>query len=61
MMWGPVRIPLANGYVDVYKDSARAWRWRRVSPNGRVIASSGEAFASRRNAIRAARKLVPPA
>jgi uncharacterized protein YegP (UPF0339 family) len=33
------------------------WRWRLLS-NGRIIADSGEAYASRNNAKRAAKRLM---
>lgn len=39
--------------LDVYEDSAGEWRWRVVAGNGRVIAASGESFASAWNAKRA--------
>jgi uncharacterized protein YegP (UPF0339 family) len=38
----------------IYKDSAGNYRWRLKSANGQTVASSGEAFASRANAVRAA-------
>lgn len=38
----------------IYPDDAGEWRWRLVAGNGRIIASSGEAFSSRWNAARAA-------
>jgi uncharacterized protein YegP (UPF0339 family) len=34
------------------------WRWRLKAANGRQVACSGEAFASRANAERAAMRLV---
>lgn len=37
----------------VYRDSSGRWRWRIVAGNGRKVASSGEAFASKSNALRA--------
>ncbi len=38
----------------IYQDAAGSWRWRLVASNGAKIASSGEAFDSRFNAVRAA-------
>lgn len=42
-------------YIAV--DRAGKYRWRIVAPNGEIVAASGESFASRGNAIRAARRL----
>lgn len=41
--------------IQVYSDVRGQWRWRFVSSNGQTTASSGESFASKRNAKRAAR------
>ena len=49
---------------EAYADTGGRWRWRSKAPNGRIAAVSGESFASRKNAIRAARKeasLIPGA
>jgi len=40
---------------EVYADSAGKYRWRLKANNGEKIASSGESFASRENARRAAK------
>ena len=47
--------------IHVYKgDGGRQrWRWRVVSSNGQIVASSGEAFFSKWNAKRAPRKTFP--
>lgn len=42
--------------MEVYPDKSGAWRWRVRAGNGKVTAISGESFASRGNAMRAARK-----
>lgn len=34
------------------------WRWRLKSPNGRIIADSGEGYSSKGNAMKAAQRLV---
>lgn len=39
---------------EVYPDASGSYRWRLVAANGTKIASSGESFASRENAKRAA-------
>lgn len=33
--------------VMVYKDVSGEWRWRRISPNGEIVASSGEGYHNR--------------
>jgi len=32
---------------EVYKDAAGKWRWRLVAPNGKIIATGGESYASK--------------
>ena len=39
---------------EIYADAGGSYRWRLVSSNGQTVASSGESFASKANAIRAA-------
>ena len=46
----PVRFVVFNG-EDGY-------RWHAKSGNNRIVATSGEAFASKRNAVRAAESFV---
>jgi len=43
---------------EVYEDVAGEWRWRLVHWNGNIIADSGEGYASRFNAERAARGVM---
>ena len=38
----------------IYADKADEFRWRLIASNGEPVASSGEAFASKANAKRAA-------
>ena len=45
--------------IQIYKGKGLRWRWRVVSSNGQVVAASGEAFFSKWNAKRAARKTFP--
>ena len=33
-----------TGKVQVYRDSAGEWRWRKVAANGEPIADSGEGY-----------------
>lgn len=44
--------------IEVYTDTAGAWRWRMRARNGRIVACSGECFCGRREAMRAARALA---
>lgn len=39
---------------QIYQDTARQWRWRYIARNGRIMADSGEGYASEYNARRAA-------
>jgi uncharacterized protein YegP (UPF0339 family) len=39
---------------EVYRDAAGEWRWRLKAANGRIVADSGEGYASDHNARRAA-------
>jgi uncharacterized protein YegP (UPF0339 family) len=43
--------------LTVYMDKARLYRWRIKHRNGKTMADSGEGYATRSNAIRAARKM----
>jgi uncharacterized protein YegP (UPF0339 family) len=39
---------------EIYQDSGGNYRWRLIASNGQNVASSGESFASKANATRAA-------
>ncbi len=39
---------------EIYRDNRGEYRWRLRAPNGLVIADSGEGYATRSNAKRAA-------
>ena len=39
---------------ELYRDAANQWRWRLKAANGRIVADSGEGYASEFNARRAA-------
>ena len=43
-----------NMNFEVYADAAGKYRWRLKGGNGQIVASSGESFASKSNAERAA-------
>jgi uncharacterized protein YegP (UPF0339 family) len=42
---------------EIYKDKAGKFRWRLRSPNGQIVASGGEAFASKPSAKKAAERV----
>ena len=44
--------------LEFYKDRRGLWRWRLVSANGRIMADSGEGYASKGNARRGWERLV---
>lgn len=49
---------------EVYKDRGGYWRWKLIANNGKLIADSGEGYASEYNAVRAAartKELAPQA
>jgi uncharacterized protein YegP (UPF0339 family) len=37
------------------------WSWRLIAPNRRIIATAGEGYASKWNALRAVRRISPAA
>ncbi|MGH9281638.1 MAG: YegP family protein [Acidimicrobiales bacterium] len=43
--------------TEVYQDDAGGWRWRRLAPNGEIIATSGEAYTREHDAWRAAHRV----
>ena len=45
---------MAAAKFEIYMDAAGAYRWRLKAANGEKVASSGESFASKDNAKRAA-------
>jgi uncharacterized protein YegP (UPF0339 family) len=47
------RMATRKRYGEVFRDEAGKWRWRVIAGNGRIVASSGEAFYDLDNAARA--------
>ena len=45
--------------VEVYRDTAGSWRWRRIAENGEPVAYSGEPFADKGSAETSARREFP--
>lgn len=43
---------------QVYKDRASEWRWRARTPNGNVIADSGEGYRDHKDAVNGIRLLA---
>lgn len=41
---------------EVYSGRDNLWRWRFFAANGKIIADSGESYASEYNAVRAAKR-----
>ena len=39
---------------EVYADAGGSYRWRLKAANGQIVASSGESFSSKANAVAAA-------
>lgn len=50
---GQVGYYVGQLHFFTYLDDGKKWRWRAKATNGRIVASSGESFASKRNAVRA--------
>lgn len=43
---------------EVYQDKGGEWRWRLVAANGRTVATSGEGYTRKADALRAARAFL---
>lgn len=50
--------PRPESRFEVYCDNGGKWRWREVAANGRIIADSGQGYASKSNANRAWRRVA---
>ena len=48
---------MSQDKVSIFK-GADGWRWRVRAGNGRIISTSGEAFAKKGNAKRAAQRVT---
>lgn len=46
--------------VEVFKDTAGEWRWRRKAANGQVVGNSAEGYGRRSKAVRAANRELDP-
>ena len=41
---------------EVFEARDKTWHWRLIAANGKIIADSGEGYASEYNAVRAAKR-----
>lgn len=46
--------------TEVYQDEAGGWRWRRIAPNGEIIADSGQAYTRQDDARASAKRTFGP-
>ncbi|EMA47644.1 hypothetical protein C448_04379 [Halococcus morrhuae DSM 1307] len=46
------------GRFEVFRDKASEWRWRLVHRNGNIIATSGEGYTSKQNALKGMRSVM---
>lgn len=37
--------------LDLYKDKAKEWRWRMVSTNGNILATSSEGYKNKKDML----------
>jgi uncharacterized protein YegP (UPF0339 family) len=44
--------------IEIYQDKAKAYRWRLVSRNGRIIADGAEGYTKKHNAQRAVKRFL---
>lgn len=38
-------------HFHLYKDAAGEWRWRLIAANGRIVATPGEGYANKSDAL----------
>jgi Domain of unknown function (DUF1508) len=50
----PERAPGADDRVVTYEDLSGEWRWKRVAPNGEVVADSGEGYVNYEDCLQGA-------
>lgn len=46
--------------IEVFKDKAGEWRWRKKAGNNEIVASSGEGYKGHQDAWQAAHKEAGP-
>ncbi len=42
--------------LNVYKDAAGEWRWRRTAPNGKIVGASTEGYINKKDCQNNARR-----
>lgn len=55
---GPAETVASLARFEVFRDRAEEYRWRLVHHNGNVIATSGEGYTSKQNALKGMRSVV---
>jgi amphi-Trp domain-containing protein len=55
---GPAAPPLSLAQFELFRDRAAEWRWRLIHRNGNVIATSGEGYTRKRNAVKGLRSVM---
>jgi uncharacterized protein YegP (UPF0339 family) len=45
-----------NARIEVYRDNAGEWRWRKLAANNAILADSGEGYENQTDAVDAASK-----
>ncbi|WP_049996741.1 HVO_2922 family protein [Halococcus sediminicola] len=46
------------GRFEIFRDRASEWRWRLVHRNGNIIATSGEGYTTKQNALKGMRSVM---
>ncbi|WP_436903396.1 amphi-Trp domain-containing protein [Halovenus halobia] len=54
---GPGETPESLARFEVFQDTASEWRWRMVHRNGTVIATGGERYTRKHNALKGIRSV----
>ena len=47
---------MADDKWEFYQDAKGEWRWRRIAPNGRVVAASTEGYKNHADCVANARR-----
>ena len=42
--------------IFIFQDEAGEWRWRKIAPNGEIVATSGESYTRKDDVIQAAER-----
>ena len=43
---------MTKNRLEFYPDTSGKWRWRAISPNGKILGASSQSFASKQSAQR---------